>query len=953
MSLLEVIRRSCSRETLIKARRLVEKKNVYLVSTGDELDFEVFSTAKRFYSVNLWEDDEDWDCDCDARQPCEHILAAALAFSEGKFQKQSQKQIGYRFTNSEQGLIFSRVILDKRKETPFHGSIFRNFKGKFRQVDQHIERRLFNEFNRVLSKDVLSSIFKQLQEHPDVDVKVDGKTISVSLQRVTPIGIVEDKAGGFCVRIIRDPKIQKVYGNGLVLYENTLRLTGRGGLTNRDYQKYLRSGIFYEEEDIELLVCEVIPDLQKKIPVDVRTTKLPPSHKVTPYLLIDLMAVDNDLVIQPKIVYGTPPVAEIIGEELKFLGGYIPFRDRSRELQLRRRATNVLSIPVGPKTTFSGEKAVDFASRILQFIDKEKDWVVKKDVLNSFKRVNGFTPEIIIDEDNFDVDWGPASEEAVFSAWRNGSSLVRLNNGGWAPIPDKWLKEYGYLVASLLESRNRSASKELPAYAIFEFAKLCEKLNRPDPPNLVSLRLLIDNFKGIKQGVLPVDLQADLRPYQKEGVNWLCFLKGAELGGILADDMGLGKTIQALCVLNGRALVVAPTSVLHNWKQETHRFRPNLTVCLYHGTNRVYDEKSNVVLTSYALLRNNLELFKKEEWDVVVLDEAQAIKNPKSQTALAAYSLRAKFRLALTGTPIENRLQELWSQMHFLCPGLLSGLSDFRRTYENPISNGDQKALKSLKDKIRPFVLRRLKKEVAKDLPSRTEVTIRCSLSEPERVLYDAVRATTSQQIVQLIGEKKFSIMKALEALLRLRQASCHSGLLPDQDASTSSKIELLVQNLTQLIQSGHKALVFSQWTKFLDYIEPHLRQNQIKFVRLDGSTRDRKAVVDRFQSTAGPPVFLSSLKAGGTGLNLTAADHVFLMDPWWNPAAEDQAADRAHRIGQDKPVFIHRIIAMNTVEERILELQSKKRRISQAALGETSQTASITKKELLALLVE
>lgn len=953
MSILEVIRRSCSRETLIKARRLVEKKNVYLVSTGEELNFEVFASKNQFHSVSLWEEDDDWDCDCGDHQPCEHILAAALAFSEGKVRKQNARKIGYRFSPCAQGLIFSRVIIEKGKETPFVGSIFRNFQGKFRQIDQQIERRLFNEFNRVLSKDVLSSIFKYLQNATDVDIKLEGKKITVALERVTPVGLVEDKDNGFCVRIIRDPKIQKVYGNGVVLYDNTLRLTGRGGLTNRDYQKYLRAGIFYDEEDIELLVCEVIPDLQKKIPVDVRTTKLPPSHKVTPYLLIDLLSEGNDLVIQPKIVYGTPPVAEIVGEGLKFLGGYIPFRDRSKELQLRRRATNVLNLPVGPRTTFSGEKAVSFASRLLHFVDKEKDWVVKKDVLNSFKRVDGFTPEIIVNEDNFDIDWGPASEEAVFSAWRNGSSLVRLNSGGWAPIPDEWLKEYGYLVASLLESRNRNVGKELPAYAIFEFAKLCEKLNQPDPPNLRSLRQLIDNFKGIKQEVLPDDLQADLRPYQNDGVNWLCFLKRAELGGILADDMGLGKTIQALCVLHGRTLVVAPTSVLHNWKQETHRFRPKLTVCLYHGTNRVYDEKANVVLTSYALLRNNLDLFKKEQWDVIVLDEAQAIKNPKSQTALAAYSLRAKFRLALTGTPIENRLQELWSQMHFLCPGLLSGLSDFRRTYENPISNGNQQALQSLKDKIRPFVLRRLKKEVAKDLPSRTEVTLRCSLSESEKVLYDAVRATTSQQIVRLIGEKKFSIMKALEALLRLRQASCHSGLLPDQSALTSSKIELLIQNLTQLIQAGHKALVFSQWTKFLDFIEPHLRQNNINFVRLDGSTRDRKAVVDLFQSPDGPPIFLSSLKAGGTGLNLTAADHVFLMDPWWNPAAEDQAADRAHRIGQDKPVFIHRIIAMNTVEERILELQNKKRRISQAALGDASQTTSITKQELLALLVE
>jgi SNF2 family DNA or RNA helicase len=473
-----------------------------------------------------------------------------------------------------------------------------------------------------------------------------------------------------------------------------------------------------------------------------------------------------------------------------------------------------------------------------------------------------------------------------------------------------------------------------------------------DVPDLGGLRMLVSDFKGIKEATLPDDLHAELREYQVVGVNWLFFLKEMGIGGILADDMGLGKTIQTLCILEHRSLVVVPTSVLSNWKKEAKRFRPNLRVHIYHGTQRTYDTEADVILTSYAILRNDLKKFQEEEWSVVVLDEAQAIKNPRSQTAQAAFQLRARFRVALTGTPIENRLEELWSQMHFLCPGFLSGIKNFRKQYEVPIANGNQGVAKRLRERIKPFVLRRLKKDVAKELPPRTNMTLYCTLKDEERSLYDAVRAATYESMVRALEEgKKFSVMSALEALLRMRQASCHSGLLPGQTAETSSKVELLIERLLELTAAGHKALVFSQWTQLLNRIEPHLKSNNISFVRLDGSTKNRGDIVDRFQADDGPSIFLASLKAGGTGLNLTAADHVFLMDPWWNPAVEDQAADRAHRIGQDKPVNVYRIVSENTVEEKVLKLQDRKRLIADAALNNAAQASAVTKEELMSLL--
>ena len=463
------------------------------------------------------------------------------------------------------------------------------------------------------------------------------------------------------------------------------------------------------------------------------------------------------------------------------------------------------------------------------------------------------------------------------------------------------------------------------------------------------MRALVDDFDGIPDAPLPDDFLGELRSYQQTGINWLTFLRKAEMGGVLADDMGLGKTIQALCMIREKTLVVAPRSVLRNWENEASKFRPGLKVSVYHGPDRKFDKDADLIITTFALLRGDQEKLTKIEWDMVILDEAQAIKNPQSQVAQAAFKLNARFRVTLTGTLVENRLEELWSQMHFVNPGLLAGRKDFDERYAQPISRADTGVAKHLRERIRPFILRRLKREVAPELPPRTEQILRCQLSGAEREVYNTVRVATQAKLMERAGAP--NVMAALEALLRLRQASCHAGLVPGQSAEGSSKIDLLVDTLSSVVAQGHKALVFSQWTGLLNLIEPHMQGAELDFVRLDGQTRDRQGVVDTFQADDGPPVMLISLKAGGTGLNLTAADHVFLVDPWWNPAVEDQAADRAHRIGQDKPVMVYRLVAEDTVEERIIALQQRKRALAEAALGSADQAASITRDDLMALL--
>ena len=535
----------------------------------------------------------------------------------------------------------------------------------------------------------------------------------------------------------------------------------------------------------------------------------------------------------------------------------------------------------------------------------------------------------------------------VLPVWRRGAPTIEVKRGLLAALPVDWLARYGPILERLHAARDQAG--KIQRWARPVAASLCLALNAVPPPELAGLAALLDDFSGVPSAHLPSGLKIKLRDYQRRGVDWLCLLRDAELGALLADDMGLGKTVQTICILRHRTLIVAPTSTLPNWVAEIRKFRPRLKVSLYHGQNRRLDPKAEVIVTSYTLLRNDKDKLCKHEWDIVVLDEAQAIKEARTVTAGAAFALKARWRLALSGTPVENRLTELWSICHFLNPGLLGAGKDFISAFSRPIESGSAAELAELQAKIRPFVLRRRKSEVARELPPRTDIVLTCQLDEHEREVYDALRAASHDDVTKHL-KAGGDVLAALELLLRLRQAACHVGLVPGQTATRSSKLDLLLEHLVDVTGNGHRALVFSQWTSLLDKLEPALAAHRLDFVRLDGKTQDRETVVARFQAANGPPVMLLSLKAGGVGLNLTAADHVYLLDPWWNPAAEDQAADRTHRIGQDRPVFVHRLVAEDTVEERILELHRSKRELAVTAV-DGSQTPNLTREDLLELL--
>lgn len=483
----------------------------------------------------------------------------------------------------------------------------------------------------------------------------------------------------------------------------------------------------------------------------------------------------------------------------------------------------------------------------------------------------------------------------------------------------------------------------------------------PGAPAVRALADKLSRYNGLPATPVPAGLHAELRPYQVEGLAWLRFLAESGLSGILADDMGLGKTVQVLAWLVGEkeagrlqhpALVVCPKSVLPNWSAEAARFAPGLTRLLHAGPERGKRHQAlgqvDLVLTTYPVLARDAEALAAQPFHLVVLDESQMVKNPATLAARAARKLDARQRICLTGTPLENHLGELWAQFDFLLPGLLGSKADFTRNFRKPIEKGrDRDARDRLRRRIRPFLLRRTKDQVVADLPIKTEVTRLITLEGRQRDLYETLRASYAEEVRGYIAAQSFerNRMRVLEGLMRLRQVCCDPRLIDParvRTAAASAKLDYLLDMLQELILAGRRILVFSQFTSMLELIEIELHAKRIRYVKLTGQTEDRGLPVQRFQRGE-VPLFLISLRAGGFGLNLTQADTVVHYDPWWNPAVEAQATDRAHRIGQQKPVFVYRLIAADTVEDRILALQARKRELADALFDDSGQSLAAT----------
>jgi superfamily II DNA or RNA helicase len=626
----------------------------------------------------------------------------------------------------------------------------------------------------------------------------------------------------------------------------------------------------------------------------------------------------------------------------------------------------------GESFVASGDAAIRFWSEGLAELPDDWDLFVPEDLVDTQVRHKpiGVFAKVTSGMDWLNVKLTYESEgiavdrDELRRCIAQGKKYVRLEDGSFAAFDPEQVKAMMEREVEILTAAGKSGK-----LALAHAGRVQELLQQAQGSSVTaSARELFQKLGGIEEieaTKKPRNLKATLRPYQEAGLSWLKFIHDIGSGGVLADDMGLGKTVQTIALLLAvkqeekhlRTLIVAPTSVVTNWERELARFAPTLSVALWHGADRKEQSEAvkdaEVVITSYALLRRDEEFLSKLDLTYAILDEAQHIKNPMSATAAAAKRLHSKRRLALTGTPIENRLSEIWSIFDFVSPGLLGPLDRFEQKYSRPIEAGDYKTAQRLRSTIHPFILRRTKSEVAKDLPEKIETDQICDLTGEQRNVYMAVAREVRAQVlgeVERVGLAKSQI-QILAGLTRLRQAACDPrllGLPRDYSDEDSGKLVALRELISNAVEGGHKVLVFSQFVMMLKIIEKAMKEDSVPYEYLDGSTKDRQERVDNFQNNPSVPVFLISLKAGGTGLNLTAADTVIHFDPWWNPAVEQQATDRAHRIGQTKVVTAYRLVAAGTIEEKILLLKAKKRELVASVLSEDAGGAKkLTKTDL------
>ncbi len=569
------------------------------------------------------------------------------------------------------------------------------------------------------------------------------------------------------------------------------------------------------------------------------------------------------------------------------------------------------------------------------------------------------------------VDYGDTTAELpeLLAALKRGDNTVLLDDGTYGMLPETWLQKYGMIAALGEQHADHLRFKKTQVGVLDALLSAQSEANFDE--TFARARQEILRFEGIQPLEPPSEFNGELRPYQKEGLGWMQFLRGFGFGGCLADDMGLGKTVTVLALLEERrklrtqqkekpqpSLVIVPKSLVFNWKLEAGRFAPKLNLLDYTGVLRS-DSNSHfgdydVIITTYGILRNDAVLFKDTPFDYIILDEAQAIKNADSISAKAARLLQSNHKLVLSGTPVQNHLGDLWSLFEFLNPGML-GASSVLKLNGSMARNPDEETIRVLGRALRPFILRRTKDKVAAELPAKLEQTIYCEMEGRQRRLYDELRNHYRNSLMTKVDSEGMAKSKilVLEALLRLRQAACHPALIDKQRIQEpSAKLEMVLPQIKAVLEEDHKILVFSQFTSFLAIFRHHLDKDGVRYEYLDGKTRDRQARVETFQNDPACKLFLISLKAGGLGLNLTAAEYVYLLDPWWNPVIEAQAIDRAHRIGQTRGVFAYRIITRDTVEEKVLQLQDSKRRLADSIINsDNSLIRSLVREDLELLL--
>ena len=830
-------------------------------------------------------------------------------------------------------------------------------------------------------------------------LRVDGDDATVDgVLRPVSVLIQDTPGGGIELRAQVQSSVPGRTGDDFVLMPGPspwLYLRGEKCMVRPDCAapavlKLLRTGaVQVAASEIPDFSRDVLPQLRSDVTLVERTTALPQARVAVAIAVIKLEELDEQLTVSLWFHYraddGETGRRAEHHDVIEFMAGSGPKvfarshhpdthgrpvapslwqRDTSFEQRWHTRVARAVGAVL--PASLPADEALDFLLDHLPAFERDGAEIQGQEELTRLRASRRIVvPQVKI---RSGIDWFGVRVEIfagdlevalsdIIKAWKAGARYIRLADGEMARLPVAWLRKHAAALTDLdeLAPPDETGERRVDPYLAPALVQLAADHEAGDD----GWQAFVDRltaFEGIEPRALPAGFKGELRPYQQRGYEWLSALRELMLHGCLADDMGLGKTVQALALLQGEletgrnsgnpSLVVAPTSVVQNWADEASRFVPDMRVLVLRGGVR--EERLDklkqlgqfdLIVTSYALLRLDQETLSAQNFHYCILDEAQAIKNANSQTAHAARSLKARHRLTLTGTPLENNLMELWSQYTFLMPGFFGTRARFLRRYGvEKVGELQPELLDQLRQRLRPFLLRRLKTDVLTELPPVTEVTLRCTLSPPQRQLYEKVRNTYRSQVMRLVEETGIerNALTVLEALLRLRQACCHPDLLPFDEAravTASAKTELFLETVEELLAEGRRVLVFSQWTTMLKILRKQLGELGIETAYLDGATRDRAAVIARAQADDGPPVFLVSLKAGGVGLNLTAADVVIHYDPWWNPAVEQQASDRVHRIGQTKPVLVLRFAVEDSVEDHILVLQERKRALAISAI--------------------
>ena len=665
--------------------------------------------------------------------------------------------------------------------------------------------------------------------------------------------------------------------------------------------------------------------------------------------------------------------------EFDAVGGFFDSSTRRllrRDLQAEKNAGTLLDeLGVKQRPTYWNEPPGREVtpSKLTRVVHElvQAGWHIEADG-RTFRRANAFRLAVSSRVDWFELqgeaDYGSYAVQlpALLEALRRGEKMVRLGDGTYGVLPEEWLRRIGPLATMGAPNDGhvrfeRSQAGLLDALLAAQPEATCDE-------TFARLRQELRCFQGVEAAAQPAGFVGQLRHYQCKGLGWMHFLRTFCFGGCLADDMGVGKTAQVLALLEtrrerrtageaiGPSLVVVPRSLVFNWIQEAARFTPQLRMLDYSGIARNGEkfDSYDVILATYGTVRRDVLRLKDFAFDYVILDEAQAVKNAETDSSKSVRLLRGAHRLALSGTPVENHLGELWTLFEFLNPGMLGAASAFRLV-GGSMRNPSEETRRLLAQALRPFILRRTKEQVARELPPKSEQTVYCELEAEQRKLYNELRQHYRAALLKRVEREGLARVKilVLEALLRLRQAACHPGLLDQKLAGNSSaKLEALLEQLREVLEEGHKALVFSQFTSLLRIVRDRLDRSGITYTYLDGATRDRQARVERFQNDENCRLFLISLKAGGLGLNLTAAEYVFILDPWWNPAVEAQAIDRTHRIGQTRPVFAYRLIALDTIDEKVMQLQNSKRDLAASVIGADNSLIRNLRPEDLELLL-